>query len=280
MAVRARGRSLPAPVAACAAGAVAVFALTALGRGNGGEATTSHYLYAGIALLLPGVALAVTSLARRLRLPRAVLLAGLAVVVAHSGAMLALNVEALTGDDQQSRARLLAAARVSLDGSTLPDSSPEPVLAWAVSTADVIRLRDAGVLVPPPALSADLLGETLLRTHVAVSTSAIRGTAPQVVAIHGGTLQSADSGCTIAAPDPRDGGFAISVAYTSPGALHVQAITPTLLQLYLRGTPQSPDDQAAKVLIAPGESRWVDAALPATTLVIRVPTGSVRLCAA
>jgi hypothetical protein len=34
------------------------------------------------------------------------------------------------------------------------------------------------------------------------------------------------------------------------------------------------------VLIAPGESRWVDAALPATTLVIRVPTGSVRLCAA
>jgi hypothetical protein len=278
MAVRARARALPAPVPACATAAVAVFALTALGRGNGGDATTSHYLYAGIALLLPGIALALTSLVRRLQLPRAVVLAGLGVVVAHSGAMLALDADALAFDDQQSRGWLLAAAKVSADGTALPDSVAEPILAWAVSTADVERLRADGVLVPPATLPAGVEAETRLRLHVAVSSTAVGGAAPTVLAIRGGTLAPAAGGCTLATPAGGDG-FAVSVAYAAAGALRVEAATPTLLQVYLRGSLDAPADQAAKLLIPPGETRAVDATLPGTTLVIRVPTGSVRLCA-
>jgi len=279
MAVRAHARALPPLIPACAVGAVAVFALTALGRGNGGDATTSHYLYAGIGLLLPGAALALTDLVRRLRLPRTALLAGLGVVVAHSGAMLALDADALTHDDQASRSLLLAAARLSQDGTALPDSVPEPILGWAVSTADVERLRAQDVLVPPAALDPAVAAEVSLRIHVAVSATRIAGAgeAPQVSGIDGGTLSTAPAGCVVAAPSSANG-FTVSVAYAQPGALHVEAVTPTLLQVYLRGTPQAPADEAAKVLIAPGDAQWVDAALPGTTLVLRVPTGSVRLC--
>jgi hypothetical protein len=278
MAARAARRGLPPAVSACALGAVAVFLLTAVGRANGDDATAPRYLYAGIALLMPGVALALTDLQRRVRIPRFAAMAGLGVVVGHSAALLVSNAATASADEQHSRQVLLTAAAISRDGTALPQSLPEPVLAWGVSGADVVRLRDAGDLQPPIAIRADIAAEVRLRLHVEVSDTAASdaNTPPQITGTHSATLSTAGD-CTIASGS-NDNGFTVSVAYDGAGALHVTAITPVAIKVYLHGTLQSPTGEAARLLLPPQQSRVVHDTAPASTLILHVSAGTVRLC--
>jgi hypothetical protein len=278
MAVRAVRRDLPPAVLACAIGAVAVFLLTALGRANGDDASAPRYLFAGVGLLLPAVALVITDLARRVRMPRLLVMAGLGIAVAHSAALLVSNAATASAEDQHSRQLLLAAVAISRDGTTLPQSIPEPVLAWGVLGADVVRLRDAGDLQPPATIPTSTAEEIRLRLHVEVSDTAAPGatTSPQVTAARDATLSTTE-GCTVA-NGSGDNGFTISVAYSGAGALHVTAITPVAVKVYLHGTLQSPTDEAARFLLPPQQSRWVDDTAPASTLILHVSAGTVRLC--
>jgi hypothetical protein len=281
LARRARG-GLPAPAVACAAGAVAMFLLTAMGRANGETANTSHYLYAGAALLLPAAGLAVTDLVRRLRIPRLVVVAGLGVVVAHSAALLVSQAATVTAEDQRSRDLLLAAAKLSADGTALPASVPEPQLAWAVTAADVARLRDQGVLPPPPTIGRADAAELWLRLHVEVSATPVAAavTPPRVLAVSGGaTLSPVDSatGCSTASGGGWDG-FTVSVAYPGPGALRVTAVTPVALKVYLHGSLDAPADEAARLLVPNGQTWAVDDTASASTLILHVSAGTVRLC--
>lgn len=279
---RARAGGLPAPVIACGAGAAAVFLLTALGRANGGSPAFSYYLYAGTGLLLPAAAVALTDLVRRLRVPRAVVIAGLGVVVGHCTALLVSSAAAVTAADQHSRDLLLTASRLSAGGTALPGSVPEPVLAWAVTAADVALLRTAGALPPPATLDPAVAAEVWLRLHVEVSDAPVAGatTPAQVLQpIGGGATLSAPTidGCTTATGSARDG-FTLPVHYPAPGALRVTAITPVALKVYLHGTLDAPVDEAARLLLPPGQTRAVVDTAPASTLILHVSAGTVRLC--
>jgi hypothetical protein len=98
-----------------------------------------------------------------------------------------------------------------------------------------------------------------------------------VLAVRGATLTEQGDGCTVATGGAAEG-FTVQVAYAGPGALRVTAITPVALKVYLRGTLASPDDEAARLLLPPGQTRAVDDTEPASTLILHVSAGTVRLC--
>lgn len=285
-AVRWRRVGMPAPVPACAAGAVAMFALTALGRANGGAATLPHYLSTGVMLLMPAMALAASDAACRLgrvgrvAAGRAIVFAGLAIVTAHSAATLVAAAHDASTEDQQSRRVILAAAALSRQTQVLPDSVPEPHLAWAVSGADIVRLRDRGDLPPaatPPALAA----EVRLRVHVAISTAPAGGAAPSQLALTDAvevTLPRPAPGCVVVR-GTTDGFFVVAVTFDTPGELHITAVSPVSVHAFLRGTPAAPADEVQPMVLLPaGDSRWLDDVEPGSSVLLRFTSGVVRLC--
>jgi len=279
---------IPAPVPACAAGAVCVFLLTALGRVNGGDATLPRYLAAGAALLMPAMALAVTDALhalRRLRIPRpdvaapAVVTACLGVVVVHSAATLVSAVGTASVAADYSHRALLAAAALSAREPSLPDSYPESDQAWAVTVADVVRLRDQGDLrpsaTPPPGLAAEIR----LHIRVALSVKAVPTTLapPVITGVRDATLRP-DGDCMVATGTGPDL-FEVSVSFPAAGALRIVPLTPEEVLPFLHGSIEAPSDivQAAS-LVGPGETRYLDDIAPGSAVVIRFLPGSVRLC--
>lgn len=286
MAGRWRRIGMPAPVPACAAGAVAMFLLTAVGRANGGDAVLPHYIATGATLLMPAVALAITDLLRAVRRPARlayiVVVAGLCVVIAHNAVSLVDNAHAAAAADQESRRIILAAAAVSAHHEALPDSYPEPILAWAVSAADIARLRASGDLQPPASLPADLEAEVTLRLHVAVA----RASGPQGVDENGPPLVTTAVGATLSDDDTcataRSTGsspFTVAVHFETRGSLMIVPVTPVELIPYLRGDLDSPSDEVQPTLfLAPGDTRYLIDIQPRTTPLLRFSAGTVRLC--
>jgi hypothetical protein len=278
---------VPAPVPACAAGAVLVFLLTAVGRVNGGDATLPRYLAAGAALLMPAMALAVTDVLhalRRLRVSRAsvaapaLVAAGLGVVVVHSAATLVGAVGTASADADYSHRALLAAAALSAREPSLPDSYPESGQAWAVTVADVVRLRDRGDLRPPATLLPGLAAEIRLHIRVALSVNAVPTLAPPVITgVRHATLRP-DGDCTVAIGSGPDL-FEVSVSFPAAGALRIVPLTPEEVLPFLHGSIDAPSDIVESAsLVGPGETRYLDDIAPGSAVVIRFLPGSVRLC--
>lgn len=277
-----RLRGMPAAVPACAAGAVAVFVLAALGRANGGVADTPHYLATGAALLLPAAALAATDalslLRRRPLVARAVVTVGLLVVIGHGASDLVSATAAATRESQESRQVLVAAAALSADGTALPDSYPENHLGWAVSVADLERLSRSGELRPPASLPADVVAEVRLHIHVAFSTQPVTTVVPAVVEAARGASLSEDGGCTIAHGD-GPAPFTVALRFDGTAALRLVADTALGVETYIRGSVDTPSDLAHTAeFLSSGSIRYVNDVEPGSAVFLRVSPGTVRLC--
>ena len=295
MGVRWWRRGVPAAVPACAAGAVLVFLFTAVGRVNGGDATTPRYVAAGVALLMPGIALALTDLLqvlgsaaagyRPVLRPRiatgvapTVIAAALVAVIVHSGTSLVDAVSTASADADHSHQALLAAATLSQQGRSLRQSYPESDLAWAVQVADVVRLRDRGDLRPPATLAPALAAEVDLHIRVAISPQAVTTDAPARLGdVSNAALVSSGECSTLTGGGPDL--MQVVVSFPAAAALRFVPETPEEVIGFLHGSPADPTDRIqAPGLVAPGATFYLDDIAPGSTVVLRFLPGSVRLC--
>jgi hypothetical protein len=276
---RARRGRLPAAVLACACGAVANFTLTALGRVNGGDPTTSRYLYVGAALLLPAVALALSDAAGLRRRLQPLVAAAVLAMAGQSAFVLVASAADMAAQAQHSRLLILAAVSVPDDSEILPRSLPDPGLGFLLHEGDALRLRDQGDLQPLASLPSGVAAEVSRHVHVQVrpGTTALDGsTSPSLVEIHDAVVR-ADGDCTVAT-GVGGGPFAVRVAYANVGSLRAEGVTPVIMFLYLGGTVAAPDDQSLSVLLPPGAPQQVDDTLPGTSVILGFSAGTVRLC--
>jgi hypothetical protein len=278
---RAWTRQLPAAVPACACGAVADFLLTAFGRVNGGDPTTSRYLYVGAALLLPAVALALTDLVR-MRLPLTAIAAAGAVVAmfGQSTAVLVARAADLTAQTQRSRQFILAAVSLSDDTGALPLSLPDPGLGFLLPEEDALLLRVRGDLQPLRHVPAAVLAEATRRVHVEVSTDTAvpdTGAAPEVSGSGRGAMLRSDGSCAVARGWTGEA-FTLRATFPAAGSLRIDATSPVIVTVYLGGSLAMPQDLAFNAFVVPGSPRYVDDTLPGSAVILRISPGTVRLC--
>ncbi len=280
--VRWRQRGVPAAIPACAAGAAGLFLLTAVGRVNGGDATTPRYVWAGAVLLMPGVALALSDMQwwvrRRAAFAPGLLAAGLLALTAHGATQLVGTVSTASAAADHSHQVLLAAAALSRTGTALADSHPESDQAWAVTLADVVRLRDSGELPPPAHIPPAVAAETLLHIRVAVSGTPVDTVTPATITAVDGATARSDGGCTVVSGS-GPGYIAVGVHFTGPAALRIVAVTPQVVQGFLAGPVEDPGDMVQPAgLVRPGATLYLDDVAPGSTVILRFLPGAVRLC--
>ncbi|MDQ3931541.1 MAG: hypothetical protein M3252_01695, partial [Actinomycetota bacterium] len=148
--VRHRGelRHRAAAISACAAGSAAFFVVAGIGRAGmtAQQAESSRYLYVAGALLLPVVGVALSDLARRPRLARALALVLIAVVAANGWRLLTYRARVEADLEQQLRRIILAASRLDLSPSDVLSLVPEPRFSPNLGYPELLRMRNEGRL--------------------------------------------------------------------------------------------------------------------------------------
>jgi hypothetical protein len=145
-----RGSGLPAVV--LAAGAVALYAVIGVGRNGFHEPGASRYVYLGFGLLAPLLGMAISDIARRAVVLRAVSIIGVAVLTG-SGVVLLFRAASVERKGRAAIERQLGAALDLVDrGEPRVGFRPDPLVSPDVTTADLIALRrDHGL----PAVATD-----------------------------------------------------------------------------------------------------------------------------
>ena len=190
------------PVAMCV-GAAVFFGTAALARGGLGLeiATSSRYVYVAMALLMPGLALLISSgVDRHPKLIRAVVPIAMAIAVSNIFQLFTYATQNRQGNDASRRVLVAAADLVRSNGPIFIGQLPEPLLAPDLSTTDLTsRYLDpafAGVypgrldrltaslnlqirVTPVPHTSTLSACRTTLRQRITIPTS--DGTAPRFV---------------------------------------------------------------------------------------------------
>ncbi|MDP8928878.1 MAG: hypothetical protein M3O70_09960 [Actinomycetota bacterium] len=202
--VRHRGelRQRAAAVTACAAGSAAFFAVAGFGRAgmHAQQAESSRYLYVAGALLIPMVGVALSDLARRPRLARAVALVLVAVVAANGWRLLTYRARVEADLEQQLRRIILAASRLDLSPSELLTLVPEPRFSPNLGYPELLRMRSEGRL--PDGDDATRADELSALTYLQTSftpeprlPSPKRGAGPMLTVAAGVHTAPAGSGC-------------------------------------------------------------------------------------
>ena len=127
------------PVAMCA-GAVVFFGTAALARGGLGFefATASRYVYVAMALLIPGLALLISSgVDRHPKLIRAVVPIAMALAVSNMFQLFTYATHIRQDTDASRRVLVAAADLVRSNGPIFVGQLPEPLLAPDLSTTDL-----------------------------------------------------------------------------------------------------------------------------------------------
>jgi hypothetical protein len=190
------------PVAMCV-GAVVFFGTAALARGGLGLeiATSSRYVYVAMALLIPGLALLISTGAdRHPKLIRAVVPIAMAIAVSNIFQLFTYATQNRQDSDTSRRVLVAATDLVRSNGPIFIGQLPEPLLAPDLSTTDLTsRYLDpafAGVypgrsdrltaslnlqirVTPVPHTSTLSACRTTLRQRITIPTS--HGTAPRFV---------------------------------------------------------------------------------------------------
>lgn len=155
-----RGRTVQATPLALGGATVILFIVIGLVRSEAGaeQATASRYAYVAIALLLPMIGLALSDLTRgRGRESRSVLYGLLAIALFANLGSLRSSARAQTALDGETRAQVLAAAHVLVDGDRVLDGSPRILYNPNIASETLLGAERAGQLPRSTLLPADIV---------------------------------------------------------------------------------------------------------------------------
>jgi len=222
-----------APAMLMLAAAPAAFAATAVLRGNFDlqQASSSRYLYLGVALMLPAGGLVLTELVRgRSTAARAAVLAAAGLSTIHGAGVLLLYAHNAGDLKQVSKARILAAARLAELGETvvakLPDAGVNPQLSYATIAALRAEgaLPAAGPVAEPVRLAVAVELQVSVTAHPALpSTRPVRldqASIPGAEAVSGGCVAIDGGGGRAVLLTMLDGG-SVSITPAVSGRLDV-----------------------------------------------------------
>jgi hypothetical protein len=281
-------RSPAAPALMGVAGALVFFVITALGRDGAGPgaADQSRYVYVAVALLLPGIGLAMSELVRRGWGwgSRLAVVGVLALVGVWNFNQLLYYRNILTSGSLRTERQLVAASVVAAEGPTLPGALPiDNLRAPNISLPVLEALARQGALPagvrPGPVDTVDAATQLQvgLTSRALYPTVGVGLTAPAA----GFRRLVAGGGCTVATALAQGaaGAAGLSVSVTTPSSVLVTppagvkgSIELALVLSGVRGTPE--------VLYLGWRPAWLDiAASPATVELFSLAAGtSVRAC--
>lgn len=190
-----------AAAVACAGGAVAFFVLTGISRVALGveQARVSRYVYIGVLLLLPLLALGLDVLLDRLRRPSLVVVPLVACLVAVNLAVLYSAADRTRTREQSIRATVLAAADIVRGDEEILARKPDPEFSRDLSVAGLELFLERGWL-PEPGPLPDL-EQTTARARLLIDLRTPRP--PQGFLLESGVralLEPTDDGCVRVRP--------------------------------------------------------------------------------
>lgn len=296
-----RDRSLGTPPAvlasACAIGAPLFFALTSLRRygalGLFGVADDAwvripRYSYVAFALLLPLLALAVTRGFSR-RIPQALVLGAVVLLVLVHQVVALDDAEARGArTDQETRAHLVAAARLLRDDAPRVTDHP---LAYCCADLDVEAIKRLDRQGDLPDIGVSREARDAARTHLQVAVTpgadGPSGDVPPVTAISGATVAAGSNDCAeITTGRARP---VVSLGVTGRSAIVVTSPDGGDLALWLvpaddvftRTVPPTtsvPGGTALRAGLAPGQPATIEVA-DSGNLLVRLPKATtVTMC--
>lgn len=153
---------------ACLLAAILFAALTAYTRLNLGNSVSSRYVFMVTVLFLPMAMIALSTLARRLRLPAVGFAAVVGIVVAYNFTTLLPVLAQRSAEVAQTQQELAAAAKIIKQGKSYP-ADGQPAYTWAppVSMSDLKEMLDRGWIHPGESnVTADLTVDSSLYVHI------------------------------------------------------------------------------------------------------------------
>lgn len=227
-----RRRSVPAAPVACAVGPFLLFILTGIGRVSFfgvGQAGSSRYVYVAGALLLPLVALGLTSIARVGNLARIAVLLFVTYAVVTNFRILQGEAAEEARREQFNRQLTIAAAEPSFfqgpilaDTITAPHLGP-PYAPGPVRVQDLVALRAAGALPELRRIAAEVRLQAAADLQVTFSAEPRLASEDRSAVLVAGTTRLIADGCVSIGPNPSLQRPTAVIGVSEPASLGIQA---------------------------------------------------------
>jgi hypothetical protein len=270
--------SLAAPVGGVL-GIVILYLIISTGRSFGGLAASeaSRYIYIATALALPGIACALTQLARAHQVPRIVGLALASILGIHLVATLHENLGVRAQQVLSDKLRLDAAIQLVQSGAPILNAPADPAQSGPLKASDLARLVRQGDLPQPKPVPHSVLVREATILQTSITLAPLRAMNGQILATASLVSAPAPNGCLTI----RSTGGVPQIALRVQQSGTSVAITVSdggMVQIDLSAIdPENPAQQTS--MVAPGQTVYANFATTLGTPRIVLPaSGSTRLC--
>lgn len=273
--------SSSAALVATAAAAVLLLALVAIGRTGAGVALarSARYIHMVTALLLPGVGLALTTLADDRWWRRIPVLAAVLAVGVHGWGLLVDAARITAASEQDERGMVLAAAELAGSGAPLV-ATADTHLTPDLQLGELQQLERRGAL--PPATRLGPLDRLQAAAHLqlALDLEPIAPTGreplPRLVGTSFGPVPPAPGGCTTVATGPD---AQIAIAFEDAGAVELRSAATGPLRADLVDRDGRMAREPRRWQLPAGQARYLSVSLRGATVFLTVPpTAAFTLC--